>query len=159
MRALRLAFVIAISAAAPSFAAEPDYEHATVEQLIDALTLIGPDQQGSADFEGFLADDTPLRTTVGTLSSPDPTLAPQLRELVRRGPDALPALIRHLSDRRATKLSVGSNLGKPEEIGLWSQWFSDEYDAKAAPYRSGQCFERRCFEKHFSTPYTLRVGD
>src|SRR5262245_55430573 len=91
-------------------AQEIDYSRASVEQLIDDLVLIStpaPGIDGGALYSTFIADDSPPKFMVGVLGVPPPTIAPQMRELVRRGVSALPALIRHLTDNRPTKLTVG----------------------------------------------------
>jgi hypothetical protein len=59
-----------------------------------------------------------------------PKVPAQMSELVRRGPIALPELIKHLDDGRPTKLEVG-NKPSGRQVGVDAfmfMFFSDEYD-------------------------------
>jgi hypothetical protein len=106
-------------------------EKMTVEQLIDAL---GDDsQQGigthaTAWASGFIGNDEQPRFEVGVLGSRRPVTSQAMRELVRRGPAALPELLKHVDDPRCTGLLVG---GKNRSI-LSVIYHSDEYDARFA---------------------------
>lgn len=88
-----------------------DYLQKSVAELIDDLTQI--DSESVAIHTsylppaGFIAEKNPVsfRTTREAVVVPD--APPQMRELVRRGPLALSELIRHLDDKRPTKLEVG----------------------------------------------------
>src|SRR5258708_1396264 len=87
-----------------------DYSRKSVPELIDDLTQIDSESVGinsNSVLAGFIAEETSvsLRTSPWGVVVPD---APaQMRELVRRGPLALPELINHLGDARPTKLRVG----------------------------------------------------
>lgn len=72
-----------------------------------------------------------------------------MRELVRRGLQALPELIQHLSDKRPTKLNVGKGM---------SSWFSDEYHSRFRADSKQQKGVNKGKEKGFGS-YTLKVGD
>lgn len=141
-------------------AQETDSSRASIEQLIDDLTSISgpaPGIDGGAVYSAFIAEDAPPKFMVGLLGVPPPTIPPQMRELVRRGAQALPALIRHLSDERPTKLTVGS-----DSFVLISV-FSAEFDARRRTWHPldmfGDCQKPLCFEKDFGGTYVVRVGD
>src|SRR6202142_2676437 len=88
-----------------------DYSQKTVAELIDELAQINAQSPGinsAAIYEGFIADDSPGSFEVGVLGVAPPKVPPQMRELVRRGPIALPELIQHLDDKRPTKFEVGN---------------------------------------------------
>ena len=75
-------------------------------------------------------------------------------ELVRRGVDAVPALLDHLSDARPSKLTVGDGF-------IMAAWFSDEYDCRysgAALQPAGVNTVGFNSEKTLGK-YALRVGD
>ena len=84
-------------------------------------------------------------------------------ELVRRGPVALPELLKHLSDARPTTLEVGN---KPKEsssnqVGVDTfmfTLFSDEYDPRVIGGQAGKTFPNS-LEKAFQGRYTIKVGD
>lgn len=70
---------------------------------------------------------------MGMLGPPPPKVPPQMSELVRRGPFALPELVRHLDDRRPTNFE-GGNKPSGKQIGVNAFMFmdfSDEYDPRA----------------------------
>src|SRR5207248_1268837 len=75
-----------------------------------------------------------------------------MEELGRRGVDALPELVRHLTDDRETHVVV-----KP----LLVMWFSDEYQARhRAPKRQPRGVNLVGFGSNDRVDsYTLRVGD
>jgi hypothetical protein len=143
-----------------------DYSKRLVDQLIDDLTLIdsrSPGINSTAVYGGFIADNTAGSFRMGVLGPPPPTVPPQMSELVRRGPRALPELIRHLDDGRPTKLEVGD---KPphEQIGVDTfafMDFSDEYDPRIPHWYDEK--ERKLepwpMEKAFSGTYTVKVAD
>ena len=65
----------------------------------------------------------------GLLGGPLPKISPVMRELVRRGLAAVPALLDHLSDARPTKLLVAGN-HYPTGSRFGGQFFNEEYDSK-----------------------------
>jgi hypothetical protein len=151
-----------LTATTPSLAAEPDYSNVPLERLIDDLTLVdseGPGFHGTAEVDGFIGADSVLQFGGGVVGSPAPVVLPQMRELVRRGALALPALIRHLNDRRSTKLSVGGDSSN-SQVGLGffgGQYFDNEYASKGAdndPVPSGLHLG-----KGFEGSYVIKVGD
>ncbi|MGP8174812.1 MAG: hypothetical protein ACLP7O_09730 [Terracidiphilus sp.] len=140
----------------------------TTEQLIDDLITIDGQSIGinsSAVYDGFLAEDAKGHFRMGVLGIETPAAAPQVRELVRRGPVALPELLRHLDDPRPTKLVVGNDpQAKTRQVGLnefmW-EMFSDEYDPRTRPEIS-KGLPRRWPKTHeipFEGGYQVRVGD
>jgi hypothetical protein len=165
MGARLLVVVLFLLLTGPSHGAEiTDYTTAPIEKLIADLTLIGdpgPGLESTANFEGFIADDGPYQFTSGVLGSPVPMVPPQMRELVRRGPAALPALLRHIDDRRLTKLSVGGSLAELGNGAFFvSQGFSEEYDPRTLTRGEKPCDAlNNCWGKGFDRPYTLAVGD
>jgi hypothetical protein len=86
-------------------------------------------------YSTFMATDEEARFMAGVLGVPLPAIPPQMRELVRRGLTAfLPALIRHLDDRRPTRLTVG------DSPILMNRAFGDEYDpGRVRPAISPAC--------------------
>jgi hypothetical protein len=141
-------------------AVSSDYSQKSVIELIDDLTQI--DSESVAIHSsylppvGFIADETPvsLRTSREGVVVPD--APPQMRELVRRGPVALPELIKHLDDKRPTKLEVGR---LPAPYGFSAKLFGDMYDPrvrdweqKGPPHPPWKAF-------WVKDTYTLKVGD
>src|SRR6266446_5322149 len=81
----------------------------------------------------------------------------QRSELVRRGPVALLELIKHLDDKRTTKLEVGNN-PSGSQVGVDAfmfMYFSDEYDSRVPHLIRGPS----PMEKDFSGRYTVKVAD
>lgn len=162
MRAIPLAtLLIAACAAQPPQlpAAGIDYAAASTEQLIDSLQSIDTEAPGiheTLNTDDFVADDAPPVVTSGVLGSVAPVVSPQIHELVRRGADALPALVAHLNDRRRTKLTVGE-IPSNRSFFFLSVVFCDEYEAK---HEAGRTF---CDLENVKTgphgPYAVRVGD
>src|ERR1700728_1935281 len=124
-----------------ALASNVDYSKASINELVDSLALIdsqAPGIDSAVMYGGFIADDTPMEFQGGVLGFPPPQVPPQMRELVRRGMSALPALIAHLDDARPTKLAVGNDedgAGPQQKhvVGLnffMFTVFSDEYDPR-----------------------------
>jgi hypothetical protein len=145
-----------------------DYSKASINELIDDLALIdsqAPGVNSAAIYGGFIGDDSPGQFQVGVLGLSPPGVPPQMRELVRRGISALPALIAHLDDARPTKLAVGNDeqTGDPKQqriVGVnffMFTYFSNEYDSRvrttARPSMSDYLM------RGFSGKYIVKVGD
>lgn len=130
---------------------------ASVEKLIDQLVDFGASLASgdpAAWRSQFLAiDDGP------SLEEGHNPVDPVMRNLIRLGVRAVPALVRHLSDRRETKFIENHSDG-----GV-AMWFTDEYDPRFGdPQRQ---------PKNVNTPievlsrsslvpnmtYTFKVGD
>lgn len=182
---LVLAYAITVTASAASAqtttapvispkppAAVADYSRVPIDQLIDDLTLIdsqAPGIDSGAVYGGFIADDGPGAFEMGVLGRPQPTVPPQMRELVRRGANALPTLIAHLNDARPTKLAVGTddkNTGQ-KIVGVnffMFSVFSNEYDPRvpltpAQVKARNEAEGRSFFDRSFNGRYTVKVGD
>lgn len=143
-----------------------DDSKSSVDQLIDDLTQIDSQSPGinsAAIYEGFIADNSPGSFRGGVLGIAPPKLPPQMSELVRRGPLALPELIKHLDDRRPTKLEVG-NKPSGRQIGVdvfMFMYFSDEYDPRVPHWFDVQESKKGPWpmERSFQGRYTVKVGD
>ena len=139
-----------------------DDSNASVAQLIDDLTQIdsqAPGINSAAIYDGFIAANTPGSFEGGVLGVAPPRVPPQMSELVRRGPVALPELLEHLDDRRPTKLEVGNDDSprSSHQVGVdvfAFSFFSDEYDPRL-PRKRGPT----PMEKGFRGRYTVKVGD
>lgn len=149
-----------------SFAVTTDYSKSSVDQLIGDLTQIDSQSPGidsAAVYDGFIADDSPGSFEVGVLGVAPPIGPPQIRELVRRGPVALPELIAHLNDKRPTKLEVGNKpSGKQVGVDLFMfMFFSDEYDPRVPHWWSKEESKNvpQPMERSFDGRYTVKVGD
>jgi hypothetical protein len=137
-----------------------DYSRKSVTELIDDLTQIDSQSPGinsAAIYGGFIVDNSPGSFQVGVLGVAPPKVPPQMSELVRRGPVALQELIKHLDDKRATKLEVG-NKPSGSQVGVDAftfMYFSDEYDSRVPHLIRGPS----PMEKDFSGRYTVKVAD
>lgn len=128
-----------------------DLRNVSVASLIDDLVDIdapAPGLHSTALVRTFIADNSPSEFGGGVIGSVAPKNFPQMTELVRRGVSSLPLLIKHLDDKRPTKLTVGGDF-------FMFRYFSDEYDSKALAPREGSVR----LEKTFDGKYTVRVGD
>ena len=143
-----------------------EYSKKSVTELIDDLTQIGsqlPGINSAAIYEGFIADNSPAHFAMGVLGVAPPKVPLQMIELVRRGPVALSQLIRHLDDRRPTKLEVGD---KPSgsQVGvdafMWES-FSSEYDPRAPHWFDETDLKHQPMpmERAFTGRYTVKVAD
>jgi len=146
-----LCFVSLVVYSALAADSTPDLTNVTVANLIDDLVNIdaqAPGLHSTASVRAFIADDSPAEFAGGVIGSVAPKDFPQMTELVRRGVSSLPLLIKHLDDKRLTKLTVGGDL-------FIFRYFSDEYDPKTLAPR-----ERHAgLEKNFDGKYTVSVGD
>jgi hypothetical protein len=126
-----------------------DLRNVSVANLIDDLVGIdaqAPGLHSTALVRTFIADNSHSEFGGGVIGSVAPKNFPQMTELVRRGVSSLPLLIKHLDDKRPTKLTVGGDF-------FMFRYFSDEYDSKARRDRTAR------LEKNFEGNYTVRVGD
>jgi len=148
--------------------AADDYSKQSVAQLIDELTQIDSQALGIASYAmygTFLANDATISLKVGEIGVPPSRVPPQMRELVRRGPLALPELIKHLDDRRPTKWEVGNKPGwSTSQIPLEAYWwtiFSDEYDPRSRRPSDEEPGSWPVMKdsKNFEGRYTMKVGD
>lgn len=166
---IRIPILLAVFALSANLraAAADDYSKKSVSQLIDDLTQVdsqAPGIDSAAVYSGFLANNRPVSFEMGVLGVAPPQIPPQMRELVRRGPLALPALIQHLNDRRPTKLELGNkDDGGPHQVGIDAFWwtvFSDEYDPRSRRPSDQKAETRKMpMMNAFHGRYTVRVGD
>lgn len=130
-----------------------------VEALIDDLTSVDSSTPGIDDtgmYDAFLAEDASPRFKAGVLPVHPPTVPPAMRELVRLGAAALPALLAHLDDARPTHLTVGTELDPLETFG--GQFYADEYDARGRKAPAKDCMSNvSC--RLFEHPYRIKIGD
>lgn len=181
MRAMLLAlFVCCLPITAR--AAEPDWRRMSTEALIDNLTEIdteAPGLSGWGSYGGFIGEagsgeiqTALLAATVNgkVVERRPPTVTPPMRELVRRGPEALPALLAHLDDARRTHLAVG---GSVMDGGMFmAQGFATEYHARWPSGPKGcsmfcgyfgdekpEPSDREADRAAWPDKYTVRVGD
>jgi len=146
-----------------------DYPQKSIAELIDDLTQIDSQSPGidsAADYDSFIADDASGSFQMGVLGIARPKVPPQMRELVRRGPVALPELLKHIDDTRPTKLRVGNidEGSKARRVGVnlfMFTYFSDEYDPRlrSQSSESGLGKKSQRIEKDFQGSYTVKVGD
>ncbi len=151
-----------------------DLSKIPTEHLIDSLTTLDQNTPGiddGGDYSAFLAEDKAPHFEMGLLPTKPPTIPPAMREIVRRGASALPALIDHLSDKRPTKIHVGLPDGR-DDIGLGGQVYADEYDPRigtpCVPYgcqtdedKKNWYLQMPCADKcrNFLGTYRVKVGD
>jgi hypothetical protein len=128
-------------------------------RLIDRLVDVCAEGIGTHSMawaEGFIALDEDPEFGGGVLGSSKPEISPIMRELVRRGVKALPDLIAHLDDSRATKVVVGDNRF------FDAKWHKDEYDPRYRDPRkqpAGLNSAPRINYKRFIEKYKVHVGD
>ncbi len=132
------------------------------EQLIDRLTRIdchGPGLYNYWPYDDFWAvlGDAWHAGAPPPGSGPPDCIPDAMRELVRLGPKALPALVKHISDARPTRIKVGSKLD-PKVMYVGDQLFAGEYDPRVRAYRE-PCKDEACTARSFDDPYTVKVGD
>jgi hypothetical protein len=148
-------------------ATDDDYSKKSASQLIDDLTQIDSEAlhiAGYAMYGTFLANDTAISLKLSEFGVPSSRIPSQIRELVRRGPLALPELIKHLDDRRPTKWEVGNKPGySPSQIPRDAYWwtdFSDEYDPRSRrPSDEKPETGKMLMMKEFQGRYTMKVAD
>lgn len=166
-----LLFVVFALSANVCAATADDYPRKSVSQLIDDLTQIDGNTLQITDaamYGRFLANDPAISRQMGEFRLPPSLVSPQLRELVRRGPLALPELVKHLDDRRPTKWEVGNRPGySPSQIPREAYWwtvFSDEYSPRSSRPSDEKLNEKpgtgkMPMMKEFDGRYTVKVAD
>ncbi len=146
LRSLGTCFLALVVASGLSYGST-DYSQKSVPELIDDLTQIDSESIAinTSYLHGFIADETPasLRTTRFGVVLPD--APPQMRELVRRGPLTLPELIKHLDDKRLTRLDVGGP--RPEVPAVLSIRSLGTYIPLVCAIRSGQAWNLHGLKK------------
>jgi hypothetical protein len=139
------------------------------DKFIDDLTTINcplPGVSDKAAFGGFLAEDASMEAFTAISFEQDthsrvtvPCRSASVRNIMRFGLTLLPTLIRHLDDKRPTKLVIGDSTREPAVFG--GKFFADEYDARHQTWPLVRCSADTYCEKKrpFDKPYTVKVGD
>jgi hypothetical protein len=158
--------LVALALAFDTSGVSSNYDQKTITELIDDLTQIDSESLGinsAAVYEGFIGNDKVPSFQEGLLGVPAPKVSLQMRELVRRGPAALPELIRHLDDRRPTSLQVGNSSDSSGATGHFFMFtlFSDEYDPRVPHWFDKETSKSwpKPVEKTFDGRYKVKVGD
>ena len=141
---------------ATAFSADVDYSKLSNEALIGRLALTDADAQNIDDtaiFGKSAGNDSASRAVV--VGSEIQRANGPMRELVRRGPNALHALIRHLRDARATKLSL-ERVSDLDTVG--GNYFSNEYDARDR-MNSDKWGCHPCLRREIKGHYIVKIGD
>jgi hypothetical protein len=133
------------------------YDSRSVTELIDELVKVDKPTvglDGLAQLEGFLPVENEGTYSVGVLGAQPPSTMPEMRELIRRGANALPLLVQHIDDTRPTNLWVGR--AQPYFV----KFFLDEYDQKVRnPGQIGRQTHMTFGQKPIASEYNIRVGD
>jgi hypothetical protein len=141
-------------------AVSSDYSQKSVAELIDDLTQIDSESiaihSGYLPPIGFIADETPVSVRTSREGIVVPDAPPQMRELVRRGPVALPELIKHLDDKRPTKLEVGR---LPAPYAFSAKFFGGMYDPRVRDWDRKSPAPPPWKAIWIDTTYTMKVGD
>jgi hypothetical protein len=152
-------FALALFCTIGGARADDDLSRRSLEALVEDLAEINqpaPGLAGTAVYSAFITEDSVAVLQSGILGSAPPAIPAPMRELVRRGTAALPILMRHLADKRPTKLVIDSNL-------LMWRIFDEEYDPRTRVARSA-C-DSACTEslfkraRAFRDAYTVKIGD
>jgi hypothetical protein len=87
-------------------------------------------------------------------------LAPSepLRELVKRGPEALPDLIAHLDDRRETSIRI-EHPGAGQVLRVGGLWFVEQFDHNRRTDKPPAAERDRTEKASKDLTYTVTVGD
>jgi hypothetical protein len=154
-------------------AVSQDYSKRSTTQLIDDLAKIDSQSPGidsAAVYRGFIPDDNPGSFVMGVLGVAPPKVPPPMLELVRRGPLALPELVKHVGDKRPTKLQVGNkdSDSSTHQVGVdyfWWTAFGEEYDPRLRNVLTEEELKSQPRKsdlpawKNFQGRYTVKVGD
>jgi hypothetical protein len=138
--------------------ADPGYDSSSkhIERLIDDLTSIdtlSPGVDPDDVYSGFIASEKPLKLQMGLLGPPVPAVPPSMRDIVRLGVAALPALIDHLSDGRPTRFKI-----KPDDPAetVGGTYFGTEYEPRHGRSQSPDPMDEG---RRVKNGYTVKVGD
>lgn len=157
----------------PRLPGEPDLSSVSTDAVIDQLVNMksaAPGIDPFANMRGFILG-TSGTFEGGMIGAPDPDVTAPMRELVRRGTSALPALLNHLDDSRPTAYTItgvdiegGDNPSRQHVLNGKTPFavevLSGEYDARIRTTPRLQC-DGDCSaqEKDFTGPYNVKVGD
>lgn len=143
----------------------------TTRELMDSLQDIDEATvglQGTTYVDAFIVEGQPAQLRGGVLESPKPKEFSQMIEIVRRGNRSLPLLLRHLDDKRPTKLLIGEANDKDEPYPsgpgkfFTFAYFDQEYHPR---FNSAKPIAKDFPEDDSSDrwkrklPYTVTVGD
>jgi tetratricopeptide (TPR) repeat protein len=143
----------------PSHSESPVYTDFTTEKLIDELLQIDQQAPGLPGlYNTFIGEDRSNRPLVRDFFGEAPRpVPPQMRELVRRGVNALPLLIQHLDDARPSKLVVGAD---GPQFHFMFRVYGAEYDPRFPdPKKVWALRSDPRNGKSFDGGYTVKVGD
>jgi hypothetical protein len=137
--------------------ADPELGRASVDQLIDRLPQATPDFAPHSEFDPFW----PIGgcPNLGSSRARVFFTSPAAVELVRRGLDALPQLLDHLTDARRTRLIYAVNAKEPRTPQ--SAAFGDDYDPRGAEKTAGPSAVNTGVRTPLNEDgtYTFKVGD
>lgn len=153
----RFSFVVFLLLSATSAAAQ-DVRKLAVEKLIDRLTALDaavPGIDASGLYDAFLALDETPKLRMGLLPAHRLSIPAPMRELVRRGAGALPALLAHLGDARPTGIVISQ---VSESMTVGGNFFADEYDPRGRSAQPDSCAAAGTCRR-FDGTYTVKVGD
>ncbi len=146
------------------------YPERPPEELIDDLTSINCRLSGVTDTTvpvGFLAQNGSMEDVssvlfeqVGKYRSRAFCNDTSVRNVMAHGLTELPALIRHLDDKRPTKLVIGKDLRRGTATE-GTQFFAEEYNPRHQVWPMTGCIiDGSCENKRpFTKPYRVKVGD
>lgn len=131
-------------------------DNRSLETLIDQLAESKGEGFGySSYFSGvaFLPRQDAPEVTTMVLGTPAPHASDTMRQIVRKGADAIPMLVRHLDDKRATAIEPISGM-------MWMAW-DDEYDYNRRTRKSPpEGVNRESFQEgQHPTEHKVTVGD
>lgn len=136
---------------------DPQLSKASVSQLIDQLQQATPDLGPHASINSFW----PIGgcPNLGTAGAYVLFTSPAAIELVRRGVDALPQLLDHLTDARRTRLIYA--VAETEPATKESPAFGDDYDPRGADKTTGLSAVNTGVRTPLNEDgtYTFKVGD
>jgi len=143
MKALTLALMIT---AMPLTGWAEDLSKLNNDQLIGQLATLDNQATGWNGTGLFSAFDPTLENLRASCASPAPvvhyrtaSLSPATAELLRRGPEALPALLKHLDDATPTKLLLAKAAGGPSDtpwLGFGWGGLVARYDPRQGPIQN-----------------------
>lgn len=138
----------------------------TVSQLIDVLVNIKTNSISSDSddlFDSFTAEDSRTSFKKKIKRKPSPIFE-SMRELVRRGPSALPELVDHIEDSRPTTLITGNDYtNKRRKLGVnlfMFTVFGQEYVPKliVLPMVENGT-QAKDTTRRFDGPYMIKIAD
>jgi tetratricopeptide (TPR) repeat protein len=138
------------------FAADADYSNVPSAALIDELANLDRPAPGIAALMWFMVEDKPPKLGGGVRMIAPPETPPAMREIVRRGVTALPALIEHLNDGRPTKLVFREDT---PGFSIKYKLLAREYDPRK-PLSDKDAARKSLLDKNYiSSDYTVKIAD